>query len=311
MKLSFVIPCYGSEQTISGVVDEIVQTVAMRPEFDYEIILVNDCSPDKVYSVIKTLAENNKKIKGINLSKNFGQHAALMAGYRHVSGDIIVCLDDDGQTPANEAFLLIDAITDEQDIVFAKYEKKKHSIFRNMGSAVNEFMLKYLLSKPKDLTMSSYFACKRFIIDEIIRYENSYPYIGGLILRVTKNCGNVFINHRSREVGSSGYNYLKLLSLWINGFTSFSAKPLRLATFLGVFSSFVGFIGILVILIRKLINPDIAAGYSSTMATIMLFCGIILLVLGLLGEYVGRMYISLNNSPQYVVKGSVNIDEDA
>ena len=203
MKLSFVIPCYASENTIESVVNEVIETVSQRPEFTYEIILVSDDSPDDVYSVIKKLAFENTNIKGIELAKNFGQHAALMAGFRHVSGDIVVCLDDDGQTPANELFSLVDEVMNGKDIVYAKYLEKKHSLFRNFGSFVNERMSRAILNKPKDLSLMSYFACKRFIVDEAVSYENPYPYVAGLLMRSTKNMGNVIVNHRERQSGSS------------------------------------------------------------------------------------------------------------
>ncbi|MDF2568345.1 MAG: glycosyl transferase family 2, partial [Oscillospiraceae bacterium] len=137
-KISFVIPCYGSEFTIKDVVNEIIITLESRQVCDFEIILVNDSSPDNVFQVITELAQQNVNIKGIDLAKNFGQHSALMTGFHFVTGEIIVCLDDDGQTPANEVFLLTDKLRDGYDIVFAKYKTKKHSFFRNLGSFINE-----------------------------------------------------------------------------------------------------------------------------------------------------------------------------
>jgi len=186
-KLSFVIPCYRSENTISDVVNSIKQTVANRPAYEYEIILVNDSSPDNVYDVITDLARNDFHIKGIDLAKNFGQHSALMTGYRYATGDIIVCMDDDGQTPADQMFKLIDKLNEGYDVVFAKYANKKHSFSRNLGSKINDFMARSLIGKPKNLAIMSYFCCRRFIINEIIRYQNPYPYISGLLLRSTNN----------------------------------------------------------------------------------------------------------------------------
>ena len=232
-KLSFVIPCYGSETTIEIVVNEIRETLKQRPEYDYEIILVNDCSPDRVWPRIRALALADSHITGIDLAKNFGQHAALMAGYRHCTGDLIISLDDDGQTPACELFTLVDKMKEGWDVVYASYAHKMHSGFRNFGTWMNERMTESLIGKPKGLRVTSYFIMRRFIADEILRYENAYPYIEGLIFRATRNIANVPVTHHERMVGESGYTFSKLLALWFNGFTAFSVKPLRIATFCG------------------------------------------------------------------------------
>ncbi len=306
-KISFVIPCYNSEQIICSVVDEITSTLKQKQqEYSYEIVLINDSSKDNTLETILQLAKKNKQIKVINLSKNFGQHAAIMAGFHFISGDIIICMDDDGQTPANEAFKLIGAISDETDVVFASYQQKQHSCFRNIGSKINDVMASYLLGKPKELQLSSYFACKKFLIDEIIKYENPYPYISGLILRSTKNIINVDINHRQREIGKSNYSFLKLIQLWSNGFTAFSVKPLRLATFFGFIFAFFGFIFIVLTIINKISNPNAIIGYTSLMSALLFIGGILMIMLGLIGEYLGRIYISLNKSPQFIIKNKIN-----
>lgn len=307
-KISFVIPCYRSEKTIPLVAQSIKETMALRKEYDYEIILVNDSSPDNVFDVICDMAEKDEKIKGIDLSKNFGQHSALMTGFRFVTGDIVVCLDDDGQTPASELFVLVDKLLEGFDVVFAKYSNKKHSLFRNFGSTVNDLMARAMLDKPKELAMMSYFCCRRFIIDEVIKYNNPYPYVSGLLLRSTKKIANVEIHHQDRLEGNSGYTFKKLIGLWINGFTSFSVKPLRIATFLGVVCAAIGFLfGIYVVLNKLFLNPSAPMGYSSIMAVLVFLGGMILMMLGLIGEYIGRIYISLNNSPQAVIRQTVNI----
>ena len=215
--ISFVIPCYRSQQTIGGVIEEINSTMEGMPEYTHEIILVNDASPDQTYETIRELCRQHKNICGINLAKNFGQHAALMAGFHYVHGEIVVCLDDDGQTPANEVGKLLKEIEKGADVVYASYAHKKHSAFRNFGSKVNEAMAHIMLGKPKELMVSSYFAARRFIVDEMIGYANPYPYVIGLVLRSTKNIVNVEVNHREREVGTSGYTLGKLLALWFNG----------------------------------------------------------------------------------------------
>ncbi len=301
-KISFVIPCYKSKNTITSVVEEITSTMFNLTTYDYEIVLVNDCSPDGTFNVIRSMAKQNPRIIGINLAKNFGQHAALMAGFRYASGDIIVCLDDDGQTPANEVGKLLEKIEKGFDVVYASYEHKQHSVFRNFGSKINSKMTEVLLGKPKKLMITSYFAARRFVIDEMLRYENCYPYVIGLVLRTTRNICNVYVNHRQRKEGSSGYTLRKLINLWLNGFTSFSVKPLRMATYFGGFSSICGFLFLIYIIISYFLKGSAPVGWSSTMAIMLLLGGVILVVLGIIGEYVGRIFMCSNVAPQYVVR---------
>ncbi len=310
-KVSFVIPCYRSELTLEGVVEEVRSAMEGLGEYGYEIVLINDCSPDHTLEVIRKICEKYDNITGVSLARNFGQHAALMAGFRHVTGDIIICLDDDGQTPAKEAGKFLDEIQAGRDVVYAKYSNKQHTAFRNFGSKVNEIMTRFMLGKPKELYISSYFAAKRFVIDEVIRYENSYPYVIGLVLRTTKNIGNVDVRHRQREVGHSGYTMKSLMGLWFNGFTAFSIQPLRFATMVGIFCAASGFLYGIYTIIKRLLNPAVPLGFSSLMSAVVFLGGMIMLMLGLIGEYVGRIYISLNNSPQYVIRDVIGQKENA
>jgi len=304
---SFVIPCYRSSHTIGHVVDEI-RTVMEGSR--YEIILVNDSSPDDTFSTITKLCEEDPRVVGVNLNTNFGQHAAIMAGLGVTKGDVVVCLDDDGQTPANEVHKLLDEIENGRDVVYAKYANKKHSAFRNWGSHLNDLMLRFMCNKPKNLKVSSYFAAKRLIVDEMIKYTNPYPYVIGLVLRSTKNISNVEVTHREREEGKSGYTLGKLINLWLNGFTAFSIKPLRIATGVGGFMAVGSFIYGIVTIILKLIGINYVMGFSALMTVTTFIGGLNLLMLGIIGEYIGRIYISLNKSPQYIVKETIdNRDE--
>lgn len=305
-KISFVIPCYRSQNTITDVVNEINCAMQDLKQYEYEIVLVNDSSPDDTFETIRSNVNSNNNIIGINLAKNFGQHSALMAGFHYVTGEIIVCLDDDGQTPADEVSKLLEKIEEGYDVVYASYESKQHSPFRNWGSRINSKMTEVMLNKAKDLSVTSFFAARRFIVDEMLRYEQCYPYITGLVLRSTKNICNVPVKHRPREQGSSGYTIGKLLSLWMNGFTSFSVKPLRMATYLGCISAFLGFIYLIVIIVRYFVCNSILMGWSSTMAILLLLGGIILVVLGLIGEYVGRIFMCTNATPQYVIRDVIS-----
>lgn len=301
-KISFVIPCYRSEKTVLVVVDEIERTMAQRNELQYEIILVNDGSPDNVWQVIEGRAEEDAHIMGINLAKNFGQHSALMAGYNHCTGDFVVSLDDDGQTPADKVFLLIDELEKGYDVVYASYPENHQNAFRRFGSKCAKKMSDYMFDIKDDRKGSSYFVTRKFVIDEIIRYNHSYPYISGLILRTTRNIGVVSIPHRDRIAGKSGYNLKSLISLWLNGFTAFSVKPLELGTYVGIGLAMLGFLYAIYTIIRRLFTPTVVEGWSSLISIILIVGGIIMVMLGLIGEYIGRIYICINNSPQYVIK---------
>ena len=307
--ISFIIPCFRSENTIKNVIFEINTVMKIRPELNYEIIMVSDNSPDNVFEVIKIECNKDNNLKGILLSKNFGQHAALMAGYGNSNGDVVITVDDDQQTPIDETFKLIDKIKEGYDVVYASYNSKKHSWFRNFGSRLNDIMAEALIEKPRNLKVSSFFAMKKYVVLELLKYDKPYPYLLGLTLRATCNIANVGVNHRKRIIGKSGYTLKKLISMWLNGFTAFSIKPLRIATVFGIITAFSGFVFGLYTIINRVLHPQILAGYSSTMAVILFIGGMIMLMLGLLGEYIGRIYICINNSPQYVIREMINIEE--
>ncbi len=305
--ISFIIPCYRSEKTIAVVVDGILAEVAKRKNFDCEIICVNDNSPDRVWSVLERLTAANPRIKALDLARNFGQHSALMAGYRQAVGDYIFSLDDDGQAPLDSIYDCIDKLNEGYDLVVGKYDQKlSESLFRRFGSFCAHKMEETLTNRPKDLQMSTFLVMRPFVRDEICRYEGAYPYISGLLFRVTNNSFNVTVKHHQRLHGRSGYTFGKLLHLWLNGFTAFSVKPLRLASFMGAGIAFLGFAIALFTIIRKLLNPNMAIGYTSLLAAILLVGGCIMLMLGLIGEYIGRIYICQNNAPQYVIRRSLN-----
>ncbi len=309
MKYSFVIPCYNSEKTIGGVVDEIREEMHTLNEEDYEILLVNDYSRDHTRDVIFSLAENDPRVKAISMAKNSGQDAACLAGYRCSTGDYVVSLDDDGQHPVNELDRMINKLQEGYDVVIAHYPSKKHSVFRNWGSRVNDLMEVELLGKPKELYIGSFFIARRFIIDKITEYPNPYPYIRGLLLSSTANIANVDVDHRERAAGKSQYTFKKLVKLWMNGFTSFSVKPLRIATFIGLVIALIGFIFAVYAVVIKLLHPETAAGWASLMAVMTMIGGAILCTLGIIGEYIGRIYISINRVPQYVVRETKNIKD--
>lgn len=312
MKLSFVIPCYRSELTIMQVIEEIEMKMSERPDYIYEIITVNDSSPDHVLQVLQNAAITRPNLKIIDFAKNFGQHAAMMAGLSHTSGDEIVFLDDDFQCPVDRLWDLLEPLNQGYDVSFAQYkfEERNESFFRVLGSRLNDAMMCLLLDKPKDLRVTNFIALKSFIADEVLRYKNPYPYLDGLLLRSTQKIANVPMEDRERLCGTSTYTLRKLISLILNGFTAFSITPLRIATFMGTLSSIGGFILGLFIIIQKLLFPHtLDAGYSSLMAVILFIGGMIMIMLGICGEYIGRIYISINNSPQYVIRNTYNMNK--
>ena len=306
--LSFVIPCYRSEKTIKKVIDEIINTVTQKKDYDYEIITVNDYSPDNVYEVLEEIAKDNKKVKVVNFAKNMGKHSAVMAGYAVAQGEYVVNLDDDFQCPTYELWKLIEPLEEDKcDVATAKYFQKKEAWYKRIGSNVNLKMTEILLDKPKNSRMENFSAMKRYVCEEMIKYKHPYPYLEGLIYRVTKRIYEVPMEQRNRaDDNASGFTIKKSFGLLVNGLTAFSVKPLRIASIIGIVFAISGFIYGLYTMIRKIISPDILMGYSSLMAVLLFSTGLIMLMLGIIGEYLGRVYICMNASPQYVIKNTIN-----
>jgi undecaprenyl-phosphate 4-deoxy-4-formamido-L-arabinose transferase len=248
------------------------------------------------------LSDTYSNIKGVNLAKNFGQHAALLAGYSYAKGDIVVSLDDDGQIAVEDTYKLIEHLDDGYDVVYGRYKTKKHNKFRNWGSELCRKMLICLADVPKDFYGSSFYVAKKYVIREMLKYKNSYVFLTGLVFRATDKVDSVYVGHRSRKQGDSGYTLGKLIALWVNGATTFSVKPLRMSALMGCIVAFCGLLFACFVIVKKIMNPMVEAGWSSLMSVTLILCGTILIVLGLLGEYVGRLYMSSNNTPQYVVR---------
>ena len=310
IKYSFIIPCYKSSQTITNVIELTIEEIRQMNNENFEFILVNDCSPDhnETINVLKKLAEKYSFVKVIDLAINTGQHNAIMAGLNYAEGEIMIGMDDDGQTHPSQLTKLFSELEKGYDIVYGYYPEKKHNIFRRIGSFFNQLSVKILVKKPNHLKTSSYWVIKRFIRDNIIKYESSHTYLQGLFLRTTKNIASVSIEHFEREYGTSNYNFKTLLKLWSN-IIGFSVVPLRLSTYLGYLFALGGFAGGIFVFIQKLRKPHMAMGWPSTMVAIFIFSGLILLFLGLIGEYTGRMFLAQNREPQYVVKEKINFDE--
>lgn len=309
-KISFVIPCYGSETTIEKVIKEITEVISQKSEYDFEIITVNDCSPDNVLIKLKELAQRDKRVKIINFSKNMNRPGAVMAGLHYASGDSVVVMDDDGQCPMNNFWNLYKPIERGHDVSIAAYLERKQSVFKNFGTIVNRKMTEFILSKPKNMQFTNFMIIRSYIVQEIIKYENPYPYFTGLLLRTTSDIVNVEMEERSRFSGKSTFTFFKMLEMWVNGLTAFSVKPLRISSMIGVICAIIGFIFGIVTVIRKLFVPNISVGWSSTVSLLLFIGGLIMLMLGMIGEYIGRIYISLNKSPQYVIKEIIGFEEE-
>jgi len=300
--VSIIIPVYNSENTIRTLVDELV--IKLSYKYILEVILVNDCSSDNSENVCIDLHKKYKNMVSFySLSKNVGEHNAVMAGLNNVSGEYVVIMDDDFQNPVTEVIKLVTyAVKSKYDVVYTYYTKKKHSIFRNIGSWFNDKIANLVLKKQKNLYLSSFKIIHIFIVKEIIKYDLPFPYLDGLILRTTENIGTIEVKHQERYTGKSGYTFNKLFSLWLNMFTNFSILPLRLSIILGIVFAFVGFIIGIHTIYEKFINPDIPLGYATIIVVFTMFAGIQLVAIGVLGEYLGRVYLSINKQPQYLIR---------
>jgi len=304
-KISVTIPCYRSQNTIGKLVEGINEQMKQHKDYDYEIILVNDCSPDKTFQVIADLARKDAHIKAYDLAKNFGESSALMAAYSKSSGDYIVRMDDDGEHDPKYLFDLINKLEEGYDYVCARFINYHHAFYKRLGSRFNYWFLTKMMDIPKGSIMSSYNVTKRYVINEILKYQNPKPYIDGMVWAITTKTAYVPIEHGYRYAGESGYNFRKSVSLWFNGATSFSVKPLRLASLSGFIFAFTGFLIGVAVIIDKLVHPEITAGWTSMFATMLFLSGFVMIFLGLIGEYIGRAYLISNNIPQYVIREEV------
>jgi undecaprenyl-phosphate 4-deoxy-4-formamido-L-arabinose transferase len=276
----------------------------------FELILVNDSSPDNSWSVITALSAENPFIKGVALRKNFGQHNAIMAGLHYSNGQFVVLMDDDLQHPPEAIQKLLEALVDGYDVCYTNYVGRKHAAWKRIGSAFNDFVATRILNKPKGLYLSSFKAMRREIVREIIRYDGPYAYVDGLILDITRSITSVDIQHQAREIGNGNYNLRRSVSLWLKMATSFSVLPLRLATAIGFALALVSLVIIIFIAIEKILHPDYPRGWASLIASILFIGGIQTLCIGMIGEYLGRAYLKLNNKPQFVVARTTFSRED-
>ena len=310
MKLSVIIPCYNSTHVLVEMVEKTIEELKKLPVEEYEFVLVNDFSPHAdTIVLLRGLAATYPFVKVVDLAKNFGQANAQMAALHYATGDLILNMDDDMQTHPKNIPLLYNKLMEGYDLVLGSYRKKRHSFFRCVLTKMGDKFDELCLERPKGMAFTSFWITKKFVRDELIRYEHPFSFMEGLFLRTARNIANVEIEHFERREGHSGYNFKKLVKLWSN-FTNFTVLPLRIAGVFGGVSALAGFIYAVVTVVRKIIHPEMMAGYASLLCVMLLFFGITLICIGALGEYVGRTFLCVNKSPQYVVRETYNIETE-
>lgn len=297
--ISFTIPCYGGGSTVAAVIGSIGEVMAEREGFDYEIVCVDDSSPDDELQVVKNLGKENSHIRVVAHARNFGKHAALLTAFRYSSGDYVVTVDDDGETPIAHLWELIDALEEGYDVAAAKYSERSVSKLKKLFSAVNENTTRILLGKPKGMKFSSFVARKRFVCDYIARYQGPYPSLASATYAVTHKIKVIEMVSPPRLSGSSGYTFLKGLKSWLAGCTTYSTVPLAIARFVGVFCLALSLISLIVSLV---------GGSSLVIPLILFLFGLVFLYLDLLGIYVSRTYMVANAMPQQVIRETFYFD---
>lgn len=299
--LSFVIPLYYSEATIAAVVRDLA---ALRITGGHEIVLVNDGSRDGTAEVCRELMRTCPvPITYVEHARNFGEHNAVLTGYRHARGAYIVNLDDDGQHPAAEAQRLYEAACEQVlDVVFGHYTVKQHAAWRNWGSRFTNAVTDWLLDKPRGFYLSSFRCVSALVAREVAKNAGPFPYIDGLILQVTQRIGSIEVRHEARLGGASGYNLRRLIRLWVSTVVNFSVMPLRLATALGLLMAAAGFVTTGVVAWLWITGQGPAFGWGSLMSALLVFSGVQLCLLGVVGEYLGRLFLTVNGRPQSVVR---------
>lgn len=301
-KLSIVVPVYRSAPILPQLVEQIHAEMGKEGlDGNFELLLINDNSPDNSWQVIRALAATHPFIKGVSLRRNFGQHNAIMAGLNHVSGEFVVLMDDDLQHPPHAIGDMVRALSEGFDVCYTNYLNRQHAAWKKLGSQFNDWVATHLLGKPKGLYLSSFKGLRKEIVQEVIRYDGPYAYVDGLILDVTRSITTIDIEHQERHEGEGNYNLRRSISLWLKMATSFSVLPLRLATYAGFALAALSLIMIVFIVAQKFLHPEFPRGWASLIATILLIGGIQTLCIGMIGEYLGRTYLKLNHKPQFVV----------
>lgn len=307
VKLSVVIPVYGSASILPSLVSNLEAALLEAVgEDSFELILVHDCGPDQAWSQITELAETRPWLLGLNLARNVGQHNALMAGLNLAAGEYVITMDDDLQHDPADISRLLAALSPEVDLCYVEFESRWHAAWKRLGSRFNSIVAGMLLDKPKGLYLSPFRGMRRNVVEAVIRYDGPFVYLDGLLLQSTSRITTIRAQHHQRSNGTSGYSFHKSVSLWLKMATSFSVAPLRLISVAGVLGSALGFVLAVVILVKKLLDPSMAIGWPSLIITVLMLGSMQLLALGAIGEYIGRVLLTINRKPQYLVRDTVN-----
>ncbi|MCS6921782.1 MAG: glycosyltransferase family 2 protein [Elioraea sp.] len=298
--LSVVIPVYNG----AGTIGELVAALSgLAVEGGLEIVLVNDGSPDDSDRVCRALLETCQvPITYVEHARNYGEHNAVMTGLRHARGAFVITMDDDLQNPPEEVLRLLHACRDGgYDVVYTFYAEKKHAWWRNLGSRFANWVADLLLDKPRGVYLSSFRCLNRLVVDGVTRYEGPFPYVDGLIMEVTQRIGTLEVRHLPRAAGRSNYTLRRLVRLWLNLAFNFSLLPLRLAVLAGLGMAAVGALAALYVVLEALFGEP-PAGWASTITVVLLLSGVQLFVLGMIGEYIGRTFLTGNRKPQGIVR---------
>lgn len=298
--LSIVVPVYRGAATVGTLVAELSK---LKPEGGIEIVLVNDGSPDNSGDVCRELARTaTVPLTYIEHARNFGEHNAVMTGLRHARGAYVITMDDDLQNPPEEVIKLYDhARLGGFDVVYTRYAVKEHEGWRNLGSRFANWVADQLMDKPKGLYLSSFRCMSALAVSEVVKYRGPYPYVDGLLMQVTQRLDSIEVKHFARAEGRSNYTMRRLIRLWLNLATNFSVLPLRLAVFAGVAMGVLGLVAAAYVIFEALFG-ETPSGWASLMTVTLLIAGVQFLILGVLGEYVGRAFMSANGKPQGVVR---------
>ena len=306
--LSVVIPVYNSEGIILELHKRLTNELNSLVR-DYELIFVNDDSPDNIWAKIQTLAATDPHVKAISLRRNFGYDSALMAGLNYVRYPYVVIMDDDLQHAPEDIPLLLTEIEKGFDVVYGNFLVKKQSLVKNLGSWFVGKLAQLIVNKPAHLQITSYKILRQEIAKGIVKYGGPYPYIDGLIFQMTSSINRIMITHHERAKDRGGHGIFKSMRILLNFCTTFSILPLRIAILLGLLiSSSAGVFSIGLVIVKLWFGIDME-GWTSIILAITISGGIQLIGLGLLGEYVGRSYMNINRQPQYVIKDTVSINQ--
>ena len=308
MLISFVIPCYYSENTIGKEVEAIIEQFKDNDGYECEFVLVNDGSKDGTFDVIQGLCEKYPFVKGINLMRGFGQHNAQMAGLSYASGKYIMGMDDDLQTHPSQVFKLIHKIEEGYDVVYGEYPQSKNGFFKKLSSSFNKFTSRILLDMPAEIVATNFWIITDKVRDEVIKYSCFNPVLDAIFYQVTHNFGRVDVEHYKRESGKSGYTFRKLVRLWLS-YWNYSVMPLRISFLIGFLSATLGIVVTFWVIYKKITDPVLPMGWASTLCLMTLLFGAVLMVLGVVGEYLGKAILILNKTPQYIVRESINVED--